>query len=87
MAESIGSYAPCFFALWGIARNRPREQNLNVLQTSAEMKAGYAYFWAKKFRTAGFCVIIRGIIDEKRLYDEKHLQLAVSKTTHFFLAA
>jgi hypothetical protein len=51
------------------------------------MKAGYAYFWAKKFRTAGFCVIIRGIIDEKRLYDEKHLQLAVSKTTHFFLAA
>ena len=59
---------PLAFLLYGgIVRNRLREQNLNVLQTLAEMKAGSVRFLAKKFRTAGFRVIIRGIIDEKTI--------------------
>ena len=62
IAESIGQLCPLLFCfMGGIARNRLRGQNLNVLQTSAEMKAGSVRFLAKKFRTAGF----RAIIGEK----------------------
>ena len=73
---------PLAFLLYGgIVRNRLREQNLNVLQPSAEMKAGYACFLAKKFRTVGFRVIIYSIIGvKKRLH-------RVNKTIYFFLAA
>ena len=73
--------------VWKMSRNRPRGQSSNGLQPSAEVKAGYTCFLAKKFRTAGFRVIIRVIIDEKSLYDAKRLQLDVNKTIYFFLAA
>ena len=32
--------------VWKMSRNRPREQNLNALRTSAEVKAGSARFFS-----------------------------------------